>query len=363
MRPGAAPVTDRPDFPPDAAASPEPERQWSQYAALLAVLVSVLLWASAFVGIRSAARELSPGPLSLGRLLVGLVALIAVCGIRRERWPAGRDLRAVAPALVMCGVIWFGVYNLALNAGERHVDAGTAAMIVYISPVLIAVFAGLFLGEGFSRSLFAGCAVSFLGVAIIALASAARAATTFGVILCLIAAVSLASGAITQKVVLRRLSGLQTITACCAIGVAMLLPFAPALVREVGTASTGSVLWTVYLGIFPTAIGFLTWAFALSRSDAGRLGVTIYLVPAVSVVLAWLILGETPRPLALFGGLLCLAGVAVSRGLSLRRLRRSDHQVAVAEATTRPDNAPYPPRPLATAGAQTLVAARRKENS
>ncbi len=229
-------------------------------------------------------------------------------------------------SLLVCGIVWFGVYNLALNAGERRVDAGTAAMIVYISPVLIAALAGIFLGEGFPRALFAGSAVAFTGVAMIAIASASHAATATGVLFCLVAAVGLSSGAIAQKVVLRRLSGLQTITLCCAIGVVMLLPFAASLLHELRGASTGALLWTEYLGIFPTAIGFLTWAFALSRSDAGRLGVTTYLVPAVSVVLAWLILGETPRLLALFGGVLCLAGVALSRGLSHRHRAKGRHE-------------------------------------
>jgi drug/metabolite transporter (DMT)-like permease len=328
MRRAATPSTtpSRPDPAPSA-----PRGRWSRSAPLVAVLVSVVLWASAFVGIRSAARVLSPGPLSLGRLVVGLVALLVVCAVRREPRPTRQDLRAVGPALLICGIVWFGVYNLALNAGERSVDAGTAAMVVYISPVLIAVLAGLFLGEGFSRTLFGGCAVSFVGVAIIALSSASHAATTVGVLLCVIAAVSLASGAVSQKIVLRRLSGLQAITACCAIGVAMLLPFSGVLVREAGAASLSSLVWTVYLGVFPTAIGFLTWAFALSRGDAGRLGVTIYLVPVVSVVLAWLILGETPRPLALVGGLLCLAGVAISRGPALPRLRRLGREAVATE--------------------------------
>jgi drug/metabolite transporter (DMT)-like permease len=299
-------------------------------------MVSVVLWASAFVGIRSAGHSLTPGPLSLGRLLIALLALVVISVIRREPAPSRHDLRAAGPTLFVCGVIWFGVYNLALNAAERHVDAGTAAMIVYISPVLIAILAGIFLGEGFPRAVFFGCAVCFVGVTIIGLDGAAHAATALGVLLCLISAVSLAAGAVTQKIVLRHLSGLQTITLCCVIGVAMLLPFAGALVHEIPRASTSAVIWTVYLGIFPTAIGFLTWAFALADSDAGRLGVTTYLVPAVSVVLAGLLLGETPRPLALLGGVFCIAGVALSRRLSLRSPRVESSAIAARAGRRAP---------------------------
>jgi drug/metabolite transporter (DMT)-like permease len=85
-----------------------------------------------------------------------------------------------------------------------------------------------------------------------------------------------------------------------------------------------------YLGVGPTAIGFGFWTVALSRSSAGRLGVLTFLVPPLTVLLGWILLSETPPLLALTGGLLCLGGVALSRGRAaagapgpLSRRRRS----------------------------------------
>jgi drug/metabolite transporter (DMT)-like permease len=69
----------------------------------------------------------------------------------------------------------------------------------------------------------------------------------------------------------------------------------------------------VYLGVFPTAIAFTTWAYALSRTTAGRMGALTYLVPPLAVLLGWLALDETPPAAALAGGALCLAGVVVTR--------------------------------------------------
>ena len=63
----------------------------------------------------------------------------------------------------------------------------------------------------------------------------------------------------------------------------------------------------------PTAIAFTTWAYALARTTAGRLSATTYLVPALSILLGWALLGETPPALAFAGGTICLAGVTVSR--------------------------------------------------
>ena len=281
--------------------------------ALLAALTTVLLWASAFVGIRSAGHAFSPGALSLGRLFVACVALAAIGLSRGERLPSRAQLRQAGPPLLVSGLLWFGAYNLALNSGERRVDAGTAAMLVGVGPVLIAILAGALLAEGFPRALFAGCAISFAGVVVIALATAHHTATTTGVLLCLAAAVVYAGGAVAQKVVLRTLTGTQTIFLCSLIGAVACLPFAGSLVHQVGSAPGGSIGWLAYLGLAPTAAGFSTWAYALRRTDAGRLAATTYLVPPLSILLGWLWLGESPAGLAYLGGVLCLAGVALSR--------------------------------------------------
>jgi drug/metabolite transporter (DMT)-like permease len=87
----------------------------------------------------------------------------------------------------------------------------------------------------------------------------------------------------------------------------------------------------VYLGLFPTTLGFTTWAYALARTTSGRMGATIYAVPTLVIAMSWLILGQVPRSLAVAGGARCLAGVAVSRSRS-RAGRKASAQPA--EATT-----------------------------
>src|SRR5262245_12100360 len=134
--------------------------------ATAAGFVSVALWASAFVGIRAAGPHFAPGPLAVGRLLIGSVVLGLIVAVRREPLPARRDL----PMIVLCGLLWFALYNVALNAGERHVDAGTASMIIRVGPVLTAILAGLFLGERLSRNIFVGGAIALAGAAVIAVA-------------------------------------------------------------------------------------------------------------------------------------------------------------------------------------------------
>jgi drug/metabolite transporter (DMT)-like permease len=279
-----------------------------------AVVVTLLAWASAFVAIRAVGDDLSPGALALGRLLVGTAVLGVLLVGRGWVRPTSREWALIG----VCGVGWFGVYNVALNAAEQHLDAGTTAMLVNIGPILIAVFAGLLLGEGFPRRLVSGIAVAFAGVILIGAATRGAEADLLGVVLCVVAALGYAGGVVAQKPVLRRLPGLQVTFTGAAIGAVCCLPWAGVLVDELGRAPGGSIAGMVYLGVVPTALAFSTWAYALSRMDAGTLGVTTYLVPPLVIALGWLLLDEVPPALAVVGGAVCLAGVALSR----RRARR-----------------------------------------
>ncbi len=275
-----------------------------------AALVTVAAWASAFIGIRAAGEDISPGALSLGRLLVGGLALGAVVAVRREPLPARRDI----PAIVVFGLLWFGIYSVALNEAERRIDAGTAAMLVNVGPILIALLAGVLLREGFPRSLLAGSAVAFAGAVLIGLATSdGGLAAGGGAALCLLAALAYAGGVVSQKPVLTRVSPLQVTFLGCAVGAFACLPFAPTMVGELGSAGGSSVRWMVYLGLVPTALAFTTWAYALSHTTAGRMGATTYLVPPLAILMGWLILSETPPVLALAGGALCLGGVVLAR--------------------------------------------------
>jgi drug/metabolite transporter (DMT)-like permease len=294
--------------------------------------VTVSLWASAFVGIRSADRALSPGALALGRLLVGSAVLGAFVLIRREPLPPGKALLGIA----ICGLLWFGAYNVVLNEAERRVDAGIAAMLVNIGPMLIAILAGVILREGFPPRLLAGCLISFAGAVLIGVATSQRGLQeAWGAVLCVIAALAYAGGVVAQKPVLARASALSVTWLACTIGALSCLPYAPSLVHQFAHARGSAIAWTIYLGAAPTAIGFLTWAYALARTTAGRMGSTTYLVPPLTVLLGWAFLNEVPPTLALPGGALCLAGVALAR-TGVRRSGGEGSHSAVPAPTAQP---------------------------
>lgn len=279
-----------------------------------AIVFTLLAWASAFVVIRGVAAEIPGGALALGRLLVGTAAL-GVLALATRGWvrPTGREWLLLG----VYGVAWFGAYNVALGVAERTLDAGTTAMVVNIGPILIALGAGLLLGEGVPRWLVVGAVVAFAGVVVIGLSSSValtgRELDVPGLLWALVAAVTYAIGVLAQKPTVRRLPAVQVTFLGCAIGAVATLPFAGQLVGALATATPGAVVGVVYLGVVATALAFTTWGYALARVPAGQLGVSTYVVPPLAVLLAWVVFGEVPALLALAGGAICLVGVALSR--------------------------------------------------
>jgi drug/metabolite transporter (DMT)-like permease len=291
-----------------------PDKTVPTWLPLAAVGCTLVFWASAFVAIRHLGNDFTPGSLSLGRLLVGAACLAVVALSRGVARPTRREW----VPLVLIGLLWFGLYNVALNAGERMVDAGTAAMLIQVSPVLIALMAATFLGERFTPQLGLGLALAFGGVALIALSTSpvqpiGDGSYVVGVLLCLVSAVAYAISLVLQKPLVGRLSAVQVTWTACTVGAVSCLPFAGDLVEQVRAAPASSTWWLVYLGVFPTAIAFSTYAFALKHMSASNLGVTTYLVPPITIVLGLVLLDEVPPTMAYAGGALALAGVALAR--------------------------------------------------
>ncbi len=286
-----------------ATAAPAP------WLPITAGAITLVMWASAFVVIRHVAHDVSPGALGAGRLLVA--ALVVAPLVLRRGWV--RPNRREWSLLALGGVGWFGVYNLALNAGERYVDAGTAAMIIQVGPVIVALLAVPLFGERLHAWLLAGMVVGFAGVAVIARGSSTDAdASLLGVALVVLAAAMYAVGVLTQKVLLRRLPSVQVVFVSFLTGALICLPFSgdlPGIVADGGA----ELWWIVYLGVLPTAVAFTTWAYALTHTDAGALSLTTFLVPGIATLVAWLTIDEVPPSLTFLGGALAIVGVLMTR--------------------------------------------------
>lgn len=286
---------------------------------VIAIVVTVLMWASTFVIMRWSAPDISPGPLALLRLLAGSVTLtLLVLWVRRgrPRLPRRRGLALTAAF----GVIWFAVYTLAFNWAGHFLDAGTVAMMVNLAPLMVGVGAVVFFKEDFSRKLFLGMLISLSGIGFITAAGSTGQLAMAGLLIAFGAAVLYAAGMMVQKLALRDVDPLTATWLGCIAGAVALLPFLGQTAAELGEVTTGTIIGAVYMGIGPSALGFWFWGYAMNHFPTGRVASATLAVPAVVVVMSALTLQEVPPPLAMLGGAICLAGVAVAQW---RRPQRS----------------------------------------
>ena len=272
---------------------------------LIALGVTLLFWASAFAGIRAGLEAYAPGHLALFRFLVASVMLAGYAVSTRMRLPDKRDL----PAILLLGFLGITVYHTALTYGEVTVTAGAASLLIAFAPVCIVLLAAVFLGERLRVWGWLGIAVSFAGVVLIALGEGEGVQFNTGAFLILLAAFSASLYIVFQKRYLIKYSAIQFTTYAIWAGTLFLLVFLPGLAQTIRIAPLDTTLAVVYLGVFPAALAYVTWTYALSRAPASIVASFLYLSPVLAILIAWVWLGEMPVALSLIGGFISLSGV------------------------------------------------------
>jgi drug/metabolite transporter (DMT)-like permease len=275
--------------------------------ALLALAASLLLWASAFAGIRAGLRGYSPGQLAVLRFLVASLTLAIYARLAHFRRPVLRDV----PGLIFTGIIGIAFYNLALNYGETRVSAGAASLLVASVPIWTALFATIALRERLTPAGWAGVFLSFAGVALIANGEGEGIHLSPQALVILAAAITSAVYMVLQKHFLGRYSALEFTAYSIWFGTVFMLPFGGGLWTTLRSAPPAATLAIVYLGIFPGALAYVAWAYVMSHGPAGRTSSLLYVIPVLAIFIAWLWLGEVPRPQSLVGGTIALAGVVL----------------------------------------------------
>lgn len=271
-----------------------------------AIAVALLLWASAFAGIRAGLHGgYGPGQVALLRFGTASIVLFGYAVATRMRLPDRRDV----PLIALAGFIGITVYHVALNFGEQSVTAGAAALLISTSPIFTAVLSAVVLKEHITPIGWAGILVSFGGIALIAFGEGGGLALNADALVILLAAFAASLYMIVGKRPLRRYSALQFTTYMIWAGTLPLLVFLPGLIGQMPAASHESTLAVVYLGIFPGALSYVLWSYALSRMPASALASFLYAQPVNAIVIAWIWLGEFPSLLAVIGGGISLAGV------------------------------------------------------
>jgi len=274
---------------------------------LFALAFTLVVWASAFAGIRAGLRAYAPANLAILRFLIASLVLAVYAAIAHFRAPQLRDL----PGLILSGAIGISFYNLALNYGETRVTAGAASMLIASTPIWTALAARLFLHEKLSTIGWFGIFVSFAGITLIASGESGRLHLSAQALIILAAAITSAIYMILQKRYLARYSALEFTAYSIWFGTALMLPFGNGLLHTLRSAPASATFAVIYLGIFPGALAYVAWAYVMSHGAAGRTSTLLYLIPVFAISIGWLWLHEVPGLLTFVGGAVALAGVCI----------------------------------------------------
>jgi drug/metabolite transporter (DMT)-like permease len=293
-----------PGGPVEAAIAPTAAPARIPPAAWVAGLTVVVLWATAFPAIRVAVPGLGVVGLSATRLVVASVTLLGLAPLLKIRRPRRGDL----PRMVACGFFGMAAYQLLLNWGELSVPAGTASMIVAAAPLISTAIAMCFLGETVSLMRAAGMAVAVTGVIVVC---ASRAGFSAHSTVWFVVAAMIAQGIYHPliKPLLSRYTGVEVATYAIISGTVLTTAAWPTGWVAPHTVSVSGWLAAIYLGVLPTALGFVLWGYAVARMPVATSTALLYLVPSLAVLIAFLWLGEVPLITEIAGGAVVVAGV------------------------------------------------------
>lgn len=302
------------------------------FKVFLAIVSTIILWASAFVVIRIGLQDFHPGSLALFRYLVASVGLLVLYVFmpRRSVVPT----KDVMP-LFLAGAIGIGAYNIALNYGEVSVTSGIASFLVNLIPVVVIILAVIFLKEKLYRRSIVGIIICLAGIGIIAFSHHAEEQHfSLGIVYLLLAALTGGIYHVLSRPLAIKYRPVELAAFMIWSATIVMLIYTPQMLQDLHAASLKTILAGIYLGIFPAIIAYIGWSFVLRKIPASQASPSLYAVPLTATMLGWLMIGELPTTLALTGGIIALVGAIVANPNLFRKKQVPQNVSCCEESVT-----------------------------
>ena len=274
-----------------------------------AALTTIFLWASAFPGVRYVLNYYSAQSVMLLRFVVASVVLLIMLRVTKSKLPCKKDI----PMLALAGFMGIFLYMLLFNIGVATVPSGVSSFLISSAPVYTTLLSMIVLKEKVNKFCWLGILTSLCGVAIITFSQMRGFELNIGVLLLVAASISASVFFILQRKLIKKYTPLEVTAYPILFGTLPMLIFLPGTIGDMPGVPLTVNLIIVYLGVFPAAISYFTWGYALSKAKStANATMFLYLVPFTASILAFLWLGETFSPFAFLGGLVIIGVMVVS---------------------------------------------------
>lgn len=288
---------------------------------ILAMAFVVACWGYSPTGIHIGLQAYDPVHLALLRFLLASLLMAVIAVFRGIRLPELRDV----PLLMALGFFAVSLHHVAINFGQQGVSAGASSVLAQSTPLLSTLLARFVFKDRVSPWRWGCVVLGLIGVVIVVAGDHGLDSIDAHGLLILLAALSWSLYFALQKHHTGRYDGLTLVCYTVWSGTLLLLVFLPGLSEQVIHAPSHVQFAVIALGIFPSALAYLAWAYVLAHVDLSRATMSLYLVPPTALAIASVALGERPTLMMAAGALVVLISV-----LALNLERRSVARVARA---------------------------------
>jgi len=272
---------------------------------ILVTLFVILCWAYSPIGIRIGLQAYEPGQLALMRFLIASVFMAFVAMVKGISRPRPKDL----PMLAILGLFAVSLHHIALNYGQRGVSAGAASVLAQSTPLFSTLLAHFVFKDRVGGWQWACVLCGLLGAGVVVAGDRGLGEVDIHGVLILLAALSWSVYFALHKHHSHRYDGLTMVCYTVWSGTILLLVFAPGLLGAARQASVSVNLGVLILGVFPSALAYLAWAYVLAHSNVSRASLALYLIPPTAMVMASWVLEERPSRMVMVGAVVVLMSV------------------------------------------------------
>jgi drug/metabolite transporter (DMT)-like permease len=252
------------------------------------------------------------------RFLIASTFMAAVALAKGICLPRLKDV----PLLALLGFFAVSLHHIALNYGQRGVSAGAASVLAQTTPLFSALLARFVFKNSVNGWQWMCVLLGLAGAAVVVAGDRGLGQINAHGLLILLAALSWSLYFALQKRHCHRYDGLTMVCYTVWSGTALLFLFAPGLLNEAKQAPTSVNLAVLMLGIFPSALAYLAWAYVLAHSDVSRASMALYLIPPTAMLMASMILAERPSAMVVVGTAIVLTSVLALNLAPARQLAK-----------------------------------------